>query len=114
MTVTLALGVLRHGQAQGHREEASFGRSPWFRVCDLLQKNRHAHHSHAPFRQAEMIDSGTVTRNEQTVTELHTVDELVVVNPAAPALPAHVSPAPHNTTKSELYATTRALSEPEV
>jgi Ca2+-transporting ATPase len=40
-----------------------------------------------------MIDSGTLTRNEQTVTELYTVDELVCVDPAAPAPPAHVSPA---------------------
>lgn len=40
-----------------------------------------------------MIDSGTLTRNEQTVTELYTVDELVCLDPAAPAPPAHVSPA---------------------
>lgn len=40
-----------------------------------------------------MINPGTLTRNEQTVTELYTVDELVFVDPAAPAPPAHVSPA---------------------
>ena len=40
-----------------------------------------------------MFDPGTLTRNEQTVTELYTVDEPVSVNPAAPAPPPHVSPA---------------------
>ncbi len=40
-----------------------------------------------------MIDLGTLTRNEQTVTELYSVDELVSVDPAAPAPPTHVSPA---------------------
>ena len=44
-----------------------------------------------------MINPGTLTRNEQTVTELYTVDELVFVDPAAPAPPAHVSPALHKT-----------------
>jgi Ca2+-transporting ATPase len=40
-----------------------------------------------------MFDPGTLTRNEQTVTELYTVDELVFVDPAAPAPPTHVSAA---------------------
>jgi Ca2+-transporting ATPase len=40
-----------------------------------------------------MIDLGTLTRNEQTVTEFYTVDELVCVNPSAPAPPTHFSPA---------------------
>jgi len=44
-----------------------------------------------------MTDSGTLTRNEQTVTELYSVDELVCIDPAAPAPPAHVSPALHKT-----------------
>jgi Ca2+-transporting ATPase len=44
-----------------------------------------------------MINPGTLTRNEQTVTELYTVDELVLVDPASPAPPAHVSPALHKT-----------------
>lgn len=47
----------------------------------------------APFRRPEMFDPGTLTRNEQTVTELYTVDELVFVDPAAPAPPTHVSAA---------------------
>ena len=44
-----------------------------------------------------MFDPGTLTRNEQTVTELYTVDELVFVDPAAPLPPTHVSPALHKT-----------------
>ena len=82
-----------HGQAQGDRQEASFGRSTWLGVCDLLRQNGYAPHSLTPSRQAEIFNPGTLTRNEQTVTELYTVDELVNVDPAAPAPPAHVSPA---------------------
>jgi len=40
-----------------------------------------------------MYYSGTLTRNEQTVTELYAVDELVCLDPTAPSPPAHVSPA---------------------
>ncbi|KAH9050863.1 hypothetical protein EDB83DRAFT_2522320 [Lactarius deliciosus] len=37
--------------------------------------------------------TGTLTRNEQTVTELYTVDEHVRIDPSSPAPPARVSPA---------------------
>ena len=42
--------------------------------------------------QAEMIDSGMLTWNEQTVTKLYTVDKLICLDPVAPAPPVHISP----------------------
>ncbi|KAI9510330.1 Ca-transporting ATPase [Russula earlei] len=74
-TVTLALGVLRMSKRKA--------------VVKKL-------HSVEALGSVSVICSdktGTLTRNEQTVTELYSVDELVYLDPTAPTPPTHVPPA---------------------
>jgi hypothetical protein len=91
-TVTLALGVLRMAKHKAivkklHSVEALGSISV---ICsDKTGNIPRLYPSPCEFDAA----SGTLTRNEQTVTEVYTVDELVRIDPSSSAPHARVSPA---------------------
>jgi hypothetical protein len=63
----------------------------------------------ATARLSRLLSSAALPKSSLSCTQYY-VDEIVCINPAVPAPPAHVSPALHKTLNSALHATTRAPS----
>ncbi|THH18312.1 hypothetical protein EW146_g2633 [Bondarzewia mesenterica] len=74
-TVTLALGVLRMSKRKA------------------IVKKLHSVEALGSVSVICSDKTGTLTKNEQTITELYSVDEAVTVDPSSPIPPSRVSPA---------------------
>lgn len=85
-------------KTQGDRQEAALSRGARFGVGHLLRQDWYVGVVGWTLHAAHARSLGTLTKNEQTVTEVYSVDETITLDHHSPVAPSvHVSPSLHKT-----------------
>lgn len=91
-------GCPENVKTQGDRQEAALSRGARFGVGHLLGQDWYAGVPGWTLYVADARSLGTLTKNEQTVTEVYSVDETITLDHHSPVAPSvHVSPSLHKT-----------------